>query len=67
MEIGIIAGDVWHYLEQNKKAALDDLVKALDRERDQVLMSVGWLSREGHVVLEGEGPDYTIYLRKGDK
>ena len=63
IEIGIVAGDIWHYLDENGAVSLSTLVKGIDKPRDFVLMSLGWLSREGHVCLEGTG-DYTIYLRR---
>ena len=64
-EIGIVAGEIWHYLESNDKTAnLEDILKSLDKPRDVVLMSLGWLAREGHMVLEGEAPNYSVSLRK---
>jgi len=62
--IGIVAGDIWHYLDEHGKVKLEALIKGVDKPRDTVLMSVGWLARESHVVLEGQGPDYDISLRK---
>jgi len=63
IEIGIVAGDIWHYLDEHGKVRLSQLVSSLDKPRDLILMSLGWLAREGHVVLEGQ-PDYEIYLRQ---
>ena len=62
--IGITAGDIWHYLDEHGNVTLEELVRNLDKPRNIVLMSVGWLAREGHVVLEGNDPDYYISLRK---
>jgi hypothetical protein len=62
-EIGIVAGDIWHYLDQKKSSTLSQLIKGIDKKRDVVLLSVGWLAREGHVILEEEGSDYKITLR----
>ena len=62
-EIGIAAGDIWHYLDQHKTATLSQLVKSIDKKRDVVLMSLGWLAREGHVIMEEEGADHKITLR----
>ena len=62
-EIGIAAGDIWHYLDQHKASKLSQLIKGIDKPRDVVMMSLGWLAREGHVILEEEGPDYKITLR----
>ena len=63
-EIGIVAGDIWHYLDQNGDVLLSILVKAIDKPRDNVLMSLGWLAREGHVILQKINGDYTVSLRK---
>jgi hypothetical protein len=63
-EIGITAGDIWHYLDQHGKSPLSKIVKGIDTERDRVLMAIGWLAREGHVIAEGASPDYQIYLRR---
>jgi len=63
-EIGITAGDIWHYLDQHGKSQLRDIVKGISSDRDRVLMSVGWLAREGHVVVERTGSDYLAYLRR---
>ena len=63
-EIGIVAGEIWHYLEsKNKTDNLDNIVKNIDRPRDTILMSLGWLAREGHIVLAGEGPNREVNLR----
>jgi hypothetical protein len=62
-QIGIIAGEIWSYLESHDKVdQLDGVINGLSRERDLVLMSIGWLAREGHVVLEGEAPNYMVKL-----
>ena len=63
-EIGIIAGEIWHFLDQKQVVSLDDLIKGIDRPRDNVLMSLGWLAREGHVILQQTERDYRISLRK---
>ncbi len=62
-KIGIVAGEIWNYLDQNNGVTLSDLVSHISKSKDLVLMSLGWLAREGHVVLSGEG-DYIINLRK---
>ena len=62
-QIGIAAGEIWRFLEEHKETTLSSLAKGIDKPRDLTLMSLGWLAREGHVVVEG-GPDYKIHLRK---
>ena len=63
-EIGIVAGEIWHFLDQHGEVNLATLVKGIDKPRDNVLMSLGWLGREGHVILEQVGSEYSISLRK---
>ena len=64
-QIGIVAGEIWSYLEKNQNTSeVETLIKNIDKKRDIVLMSLGWLAREGHIVLEGEESNYKISLRK---
>lgn len=64
-EIGIVAGDIWHFLDHHGEVSLTTLVQGIDKPRDNVLMSLGWLAREGHVLLQHEGgSEYRISLRK---
>jgi hypothetical protein len=63
-EIGIVAGDIWHFLDQHGEVALSALVKGIDKNRDNVLMSLGWLAREGHVILRQVEGDYKVSLRQ---
>lgn len=63
-EIGIVAGEIWHFLDQHKEATLSNLATGIDKPRDTILMSLGWLAREGHVIMQQEGEEYKISLRK---
>lgn len=63
-EIGITAGDIWHYLDEHGKSPLSQIAQGIETERDRVLMSIGWLAREGHVIVEVVSPDYQVYLRR---
>jgi len=63
-EIGIVAGEIWHFLDQHGEVDFSDLVKGIDKSKDTILMSLGWLAREGHVILIQEGEDYKVSLRR---
>ena len=63
-EIGIVAGEIWHYLDEHGPTTLQILVKGLERPREWILMSMGWLAREGHVLVRQNGADYNVELRK---
>ncbi|MFH1201942.1 MAG: winged helix-turn-helix domain-containing protein [Candidatus Omnitrophota bacterium] len=65
IEIGIVAGDIWHYLDTHGEVGLASMITGIDKPRELVLMSLGWLAREGHVILTQESGDYHISLRRG--
>ena len=64
IELGVIAGKIWKYLEANKEVSLGKLVSVISADRDKVLMGLGWMAREGHVMLEKKDGDYIVSLRK---
>jgi len=64
IEIGIVAGEIWHFLDQHSQTTLSALVNGIDKPRDTILMSLGWLAREGHVVLQSSEGDYILSLRR---
>ena len=63
-EIGIVAGEIWHDLDSHGGGLFMQIVQRLGRPKELVLMSLGWLAREGHVVVRQEGNDYQVELRK---
>lgn len=63
-EIGIIAGEIWHYLDNHGETKFSDLAKGIDRSKELGLMSLGWLAREGHVVVRQERRDMWVSLRR---
>ncbi len=63
-EIGIAAGDIWHYLDEKGSASLDQLVQGIRKPKELLLMSLGWLAREGHITLMGPETGYRATLAK---
>jgi len=61
-EIGIAAGEIWHYLDEAGSASLDQLVEGTGKSRELILMSLGWLAREGHVTLGNVESGYQATL-----
>ncbi len=66
IEIGIIAGEIWQHLDKNGEMPLSVLIKDIGRDRDATFMSLGWLAREGHIVLsqDQDNSDFNVQLRK---
>ncbi|MBL7070900.1 MAG: winged helix-turn-helix domain-containing protein [Candidatus Omnitrophica bacterium] len=65
--IGIVAGEIWQLLEANDIMSLKNIVIKLDRPEYLILMSVGWLSREGHIVVDEEDGSFKVSLREKRK
>ncbi len=63
-KIGIVAGDIWHYLDKKGSTGVEDIVKALPYKREVVFMSIGWLAREGHIVLVENKKGLVAFLRE---
>ncbi len=63
-EIGIVAGEIWNYLEEYNETTFEKLKEATGRERDLLIMGLGWLAREGHIIMEKSEDDYKIKLRE---
>lgn len=63
-EIGIVAGDIWHYLDDHGESLFSHLVEGINRPNELALMSLGWLAREGHVIVRQEGSEMRVALRK---
>ena len=63
-EIGIVAGEIWHYLDGYGEVTFSQLVGGLERPEPLVLMSLGWLAREGHVIVQQEARQLKVSLRR---
>ena len=62
-EIGIVAGEIWQYLDKNGSATADKLAAETGRPRELILMSLGWLAREGHIQLGKEDTGFEATLK----
>lgn len=62
--IGLCAGEVWRYLDAHDgRASLDALFSEINAPRETLLMAVGWLAREGYILMKGENlPACTVTL-----
>ena len=62
-EIGIVAGEIWHFLDKHGAVTFTQLAQGIEMPKEVILMSLGWLAREGHVLVRFEDNDYRITLR----
>jgi hypothetical protein len=62
-QIGDTAGVLWHYLNDHGVRTITQLTKDVDAPRDVIMQAVGWLAREGKVLIEEDRGKKTIGLR----
>ncbi len=63
-EIGIVAGEIWHYLDNHGSSQFSQIIRGIERQKELALMSLGWLAREGHVVVQQNGQELQVELRR---
>lgn len=67
MEIGIVAGDIWHFLEKQERAKVKEIFKEIKKPQEIILMSLGWLAREGYVFISCDEDGYVVSFLRPDK
>lgn len=65
-KIGMNAGLIWHVLDEIDEPLNLKHIKSKTKirtERD-VLLALGWLAKEGKLIFDGEGKDFTVQLSR---
>lgn len=62
--IGETAGRIWHVLNENGSLNLSQIVKKVDRPRDEVMQAIGWLAREDKLVFSEQGRARFVALKE---
>jgi hypothetical protein len=61
--IGLCAGEIWQYLDrQESEVLLKDICSGIKAPRETILMALGWLAREGYIILTGTLPNVMVKL-----
>lgn len=64
-EIGIAAGEIWNYLELKGRTGFDEILIIEEPLKEKImLMALGWLAREGHVLFREENGVTFVELNK---
>jgi hypothetical protein len=66
-QIGIVAGEIWNFLDEHDKVKLTQITQALDKPEQLILMSLGWLARENHIIVTKRKNQYLVNLKKKAK
>ena len=64
-DIGKVAGEIWHYLEEHGEATVSKLSRNIDGSERLVLMGIGWLAREGNLIFEKRNRGVYLTLKTG--
>jgi len=62
-QIGEIAGQIWHVLDEGGPLSLAKLAKQVDAPRDVIMQAVGWLAHEEKVEIEETSRGRVVSLR----
>ncbi|MCF7872809.1 MAG: winged helix-turn-helix domain-containing protein [Candidatus Omnitrophica bacterium] len=63
-QIGIVAGEIWNFLDEHGETTLEKITKGIDKSEKLILMSLGWLAREKHIVVTEKDNTYHINLNQ---
>ncbi len=61
-KIGIDAGKVWTKLEEKGRMNVKDLRKLIKLTERDTFAALGWLAKEGKLIIEKDGRDFYVQL-----
>jgi pyruvate/2-oxoglutarate dehydrogenase complex dihydrolipoamide acyltransferase (E2) component len=62
--VGLTAGSIWHYLDENGATPVAKLVRELTEEEKIIHRSIGWLAQEGKIMLDVVDQVETLALKE---
>ena len=60
--IGLTAGQIWNYLNENGETSVSKMKKELDLKGNFAELGLGWLAREGKVEMSKKGTSTNVRL-----
>ena len=60
--IGLTAGQIWNYLNENGETTVAKMKKELDLKGNFAELGLGWLAREGKVEISKKGTSTNVRL-----
>ncbi len=61
--IGIAAGKIWEYLNENGEASVYKITKETGLNRNDVQRAIGWLAKEDKLNFETQGRSELLSLK----
>jgi hypothetical protein len=62
-EIGITAGEIWRLLDEKGPLEVEEMARQVPGSEVLVFMALGWLCREGHVIISQGGGRLLVELK----
>ncbi|MSS76506.1 MAG: hypothetical protein EXR90_06500 [Methyloglobulus sp.] len=62
-EIGVDAGKIWTYLDKNGASSVTKITTETGLGKNDVQRVIGWLAKEGKLVIELKGRVETLSLK----
>lgn len=62
--VGLTAGSIWHYLDENGATPVAKLLRELTEEEKIIHRGIGWLAQEGKITLDTIERIETIALKE---
>lgn len=62
-EIGLVAGDIWRILDEKGRLEYSALLSQISHSEELLFMAIGWLCREGHILLTQQNKKMYLELR----
>lgn len=63
-QIGLTAGEILHYLDKHGIVKPEEITASIEKPKELVLMSLGWLARENHILITEEKKQYFVTLKE---
>ncbi len=61
--IGIAAGKIWEYLNDNEACSVSKVTKETGLSKNEVQRAIGWLAKEDKLNIEMEGRTELLSLK----
>lgn len=61
--IGVAAGEIWQFLNNQGPQSITKLINSLESPRDTVLQAIGWLAREGKIHIDDDSRTRIVSLK----
>jgi len=62
-EIGVAAGQIWHYLEKNGPSSVTKVTTDTGIGKNDIQRAIGWLAKEDKLAIELKGRIETLSLK----